>query len=657
MTEAPIQIVRVVAMPGYAYGLMQPALSVTISVPAGQRQQLVQRFDAAFSEVFGPGSHVAPIGDTARQSQSEILHTLGYWALRISHDAGYPMLGEHRIVVLQQKPEQKRNFYLLLLPCVTARPMEQILRHLVGELRLFSDDVDRVTLPEKARQSLDDIIEQLRLEAPAGTNNKKFVSAAHALGIPCFPLPGGLYQYGWGRFGRLMSSSTTDATGVIAARSARNKLASGLILHQAGLPVPAFAMARDAETAAIVAERIGYPVVLKPADLDGGVGVSVFLRNGEQVKQAYDKARAHSSNIIVQKHVNAPEHRLNVFKGRLIGAAMRLPAGVTGDGRSTISELVEKANAEPTRKPHKRDGAPPLKLEKVETDLLEMQGLRVDAVPAEGLFVRLAHETRRGTGGTTEAITEKVHPDNAALAVQTAALFRLDIAGIDLLCPDISRSWKEVGAAITEINSAPQYGEASGALPEIILRDLIKGQGRIPIVLALDMSPDAAMGLSEALSSALKQGGLCLAASLQDRFWDGQGWIRHHRNSVSQGVRTILMRPEIDVGFFSLTTSDILRAGWPVDRSNIIILDDIEARDTPLQAPLTQRQSSEERLRLLAMSRAHVLGTVCLRVEHPDLEKLRRVFNSGQLRTIATTEALAKVLAASLIAAATQKAA
>jgi cyanophycin synthetase len=657
MSETPIQILRVVSTDGYYHGVMQPTLNATIAVPVGVSIQLTQRFNVALAEIFGPRRDVAPACDLVSDAESEVLHSLGYWTLQMSHDVGFPMLGEHRLTALPPVTEVGEKIYLLLLPCLTARPMEQIFRHLVTEMQSFCSEPDRVKLSDDARKALDTLIEELRPQAPVGTNNTKFLAAAHELGIPYLPLPGGLYQYGWGSRGRLMSSSTTDATGVIAATTARNKLTSGMLLRQAGMPVPTFGLVRTADAAASLAERIGFPVVVKPADLDGGVGVSVWLRNSDQVRLAFDKARARSSNILVQKYVDAPEHRLNVFNGRLIGAALRLPAGVTGDGQSTVSELVEKANADPTRKPHKRDGAAPLMLGQAEIDLLDMQGLRIDAVPAERVFVRLAHETRRGTGGTTETITERVHPDNAALAVQAASLLRLDIAGIDLLCPDISRSWKEVGAAITEINSAPQYGEASGSLPRTLLQQLIAGRGRIPVILALDMAPEALVEFADRLSGNLKGDRRKLAVSLPNKFLDSDGWVAHQRGSALQGARMILMRPTTDVALISMTSSDILRSGLPVDMADVLIIDDLEAPSDVVEATVPKNASLENRLRILAGASAHISGSICLRTHHSELERMQRLFGPGKVYTTPSADALAKAIAGSLVASTPQVAA
>jgi cyanophycin synthetase len=61
------------------------------------------------------------------------------------------------------------------------------------------------------------------------------------------------------------------------------------------------------------------------------------------------------------------------------------------------------------------------------------------------------------TGGTAIDQTDVCHPDNREMAIRAAASVGLDVCGVDFLTPDISRSWKEVGGGICEVNAAPGF--------------------------------------------------------------------------------------------------------------------------------------------------------------------------------------------------------
>ena len=61
------------------------------------------------------------------------------------------------------------------------------------------------------------------------------------------------------------------------------------------------------------------------------------------------------------------------------------------------------------------------------------------------------------TGGTAIDVTDIVHPDNRDMAVRAVKAIGLDVGGVDFLSADISRSYKENGAGICEINAAPGF--------------------------------------------------------------------------------------------------------------------------------------------------------------------------------------------------------
>jgi cyanophycin synthetase len=58
-------------------------------------------------------------------------------------------------------------------------------------------------------------------------------------------------------------------------------------------------------------------------------------------------------------------------------------------------------------------------------------------------------------GGFAADVTDEVHPDNREMAIRAARAIGLDIAGIDFMTTDISRSFKESGGGIIEVNARP----------------------------------------------------------------------------------------------------------------------------------------------------------------------------------------------------------
>ena len=120
------------------------------------------------------------------------------------------------------------------------------------------------------------------------------------------------------------------------------------ILGDLGLPVPRQALVYRLRRAESAAERIGYPVVLKPLNANHGRGVTTDIQDASQLENAYDKAREHSEGVIVETFLKGLDHRLLVVNGELVAAAKRVPAHVVGDGKNTVEELVEEIIVTPS---------------------------------------------------------------------------------------------------------------------------------------------------------------------------------------------------------------------------------------------------------------------------------------------------------------------
>ncbi len=232
-------------------------------------------------------------------------------------------------------------------------------------------------------------------------------------------------------------------------------------MRQAGLPAPNHQAVNDEDSAVRAAEALGYPVVVKPSDKDGGVGVSVGLKTPEAVRKAFRRAREYSRAILVESFIEGRDYRLITLNGQLIWAVERVPGGVTGDGKSTIRQLVDQLNADPLRTDGPGGKLRPLLFDEEAAELLAERGMDETTIPTAGARIALRGAANVASGGTPVDVFDQVHIDNRQLAERAARAFRLDVAGIDLLIPDISRSWKETGAGICEINAQPCFGRAT----------------------------------------------------------------------------------------------------------------------------------------------------------------------------------------------------
>ncbi|MBU3751458.1 MAG: hypothetical protein FGM52_13625, partial [Mycobacterium sp.] len=120
-------------------------------------------------------------------------------------------------------------------------------------------------------------------------NTLRFMEAAARRQIPVDVLPS-FVQIGWGAHSLRFDMATTGQTSWIAKTMAKNKLKTSRTLANAGIPVPPCGLVSDLGQARRAAEELGWPVVVKPLDQDGGNAVAPGIRDPDRLAQAFDAA-------------------------------------------------------------------------------------------------------------------------------------------------------------------------------------------------------------------------------------------------------------------------------------------------------------------------------------------------------------------------------
>ncbi len=411
-------------------------------------------------------------------------------------------------------------------------------------------------------------------------NTLRFALAAMERNWP-IRVQGGILFVGWGTGLQKLDSSFSGETSHLATRTARDKHLTGLHLASAGLPVPPSAKVSDLSDARQVARQLRWPVVVKPASLDQGVGVVPGICTDAALETAFDAASKLSrSGVIVEKHIEGDDYRLLVVRGRLLAATRRIPGGVVGDAAMSVQQLVDLANADPRRGIGKRSLMMQLAFDAEALGCLSEQGLERDSVPAAGQFVRLRRTANISTGGTAEDVGAIIHPDNRLLAERAARVIGLDIAGVDFLCPDITRSWHDVGGAICEVNAQPGFrphwlGDPGRDINGEILDLLLAGRSpRIPTaaVTGTNGKSTTAKMLHHIWTVAGKVAGVCTSQGI----WIGDDLITTQNLSGLPGANILLNDPSVESVVIELPRKGLIRFGHPCDRYDVAALLNIQ---------------------------------------------------------------------------------
>ena len=416
-----------------------------------------------------------------------------------------------------------------------------------------------------------EIIQELANTAPSTANQIWFMAAAFRHKIPLRRMPGNSFMVGQGYRSRLLESTTTDHTPAIACQNARNKPVTSEILRQFGFPVPVHKLVTSPDAAVHAASVIGYPVVVKPADRDRGEGVAANLNNADAVRKACAEAFRLSAMVMVEKHISGRDYRITVLNGKAIWAVERQPGSVTGDGRHSVRQLLEQVNAHPDRGQDRRSPLKKIELDDEVRELLAATGMTADSVPAAGVMIPLRRISNVTRGGVPVPVLDTAHPDNLDLAERAAQVMRLDIAGVDLLIPDIRYSWRESVAGICEINAQPTLGTYTAShLYGQILTELVKGDGRIPVILLAGAS---ALRRADALEQALLSEGICTGLSAGNII--RIGGKEHPVAALNEfELSRLLVMDERVQAAMMVMDDEFLQTGLPVPYYDALVLDD-----------------------------------------------------------------------------------
>lgn len=410
-----------------------------------------------------------------------------------------------------------------------------------------------------------------------GPSTASLVKAAEERDIPWLRLNRySLIQLGHGRYQKRVQATVTGETRHIAVEIASDKEETNRILRDLGLPVPEQRLVYDADEAVRAAERIGYPVVVKPLDANHGRGVSIHLVQPDDVATAFVQAAAHASTVVVEKFITGFDHRLLVIDGALIAASKRVPGHVVGDGVRTIGALVDLTNEDPRRGIGHEKVLTRLEFDHQAERLLAQKGYDRDSVPAAGEVVYLRSTGNLSTGGTAVDVTDIVHPDNREMAVRAARAIGLDVAGVDFLCDDISRSYTESGGAICEVNAAPGFRmhvapsegtprDAAGPVMDMLFPP--GSPSRIGI--AAVTGTNGKTTTARMIAHIAKMSGHTVGLATTDGVYiDGKLTVAGDMTGP-QAARMILRDPAVDLAVLETARGGLLRAGMGYRHSNV----------------------------------------------------------------------------------------
>lgn len=468
-----------------------------------------------------------------------------------------------------------------------------------------------------------------------GPSTASLVEAAEDRDIPWLRLnQHSLVQFGHGRYQQRIQATTTGNTSNIAVDLASDKEETNGILRDLGLPVPKQIIVRSASQGVRAAEKIGYPVVMKPLAGNHGRGVSINLRTPEEIEIAFEKAREHGRSIVVESYIEGFDHRLVVINGELVAAAKRVPGHVVGDGKHSVEQLVDTVNSDPRRGVGHEKVLTRLEFDHQAERLLEKLGYDKDTVPKKGEVVYLRSTANLSTGGTAIDVTDVIHPDNREMAIRSVKAIGLDIGGVDFLTNDITESYRDAGGGICEINAGPGFRmhvapsegtprDVGGAVIDMLFPP--ESPSRIPI--AAITGTNGKTTTSRMLAHILKLSGHTVGLTSTDGVYiDGNLSVPGDMTGPVS-AHMILRDPSVDAAVMEVARGGMLRSGLGFQESNVSACINVSADHLGLSGIDTLEQLAEvKRVPIEIAKDAAVLNAddaLCLQMaDYTNAEKL-----------------------------------
>ena len=567
-----MDVSRIRALRGPNLWSRHTAIEAVVSCPASECSiDGLPGFEGRVRELF---PSMGPLRPDGRPGQISVAHVLETVALALQAQAGCPVTFSRTAQTVET------GIYQVVVEyseeAVGMKAFDHAIALVDAALQKGSFDV------EAALAELRELDEDVRL----GPSTGSIVDAAVARGIPYRRLTqGSLVQFGWGSKQRRIWAAEVDNTSAVAESIAQDKDLTKRLLASAGVPVPTGRPVTDFADACLVAEEIGWPVVVKPRDGNQGKGVTVNIVSTEHLEIAHKVAAEHGE-VMVERYLPGNDFRLLVVGDRLVAAARRDPPHVIGDGVHTVRQLVDKVNEDPRRGEGHATSLTKIRFDEIAVARLQVQGLKPDDVPEKGRRVIMRNNANLSTGGTATDVTDDVHPEVAARAIAAAQTIGLEICGVDVLAESVHLPLEDQNGGIVEVNAAPglrmhlspSYGKGRN-VGEAVINNLYKSgdDGRIPVVAVTGTNGKTTT--ARLTAHLLATSGLRVGMTNTDGVYVNGRQIDSGDCSGPKSARNVLMHPDVDAAVFETARGGILREGLGFDRCGTAVVTNIGAGD------------------------------------------------------------------------------
>lgn len=239
---------------------------------------------------------------------------------------------------------------------------------------------------------------------------------------------------------------------------------------------------RNSGYAVNLAEKLRYPVIIKPNSKSQGTGVMVAWSNKELLA-SLKKVFKIDQVALLEKFLPGRDYRIVVLDGEVISAYERISLSVIGDGKNSIKKLLLLKQKEFIK--NGRDTKIKFSDSRI-AEKLKHQGYALSSVLPQGVKIYLLDNANLSTGGDSTDVTHTMHKSYKKIAINLSHDMGLRVCGVDLMVTygDITHDPKNSEYYVIEINSAPGLdhyvttGKAQKKIVEDMYMKVLKALGK-----------------------------------------------------------------------------------------------------------------------------------------------------------------------------------
>jgi len=416
-----------------------------------------------------------------------------------------------------------------------------------------------------------------------GPSTLSIVTEAKKRGIPVIRLNKESYvQLGLGIRQRRFQATIIDSTSAIGVEIADDKKRTKELLSRMGIPVPEGFSVETLPEALEAADRIGYPVVIKPISGNHGRGITTNIAVPADLEISFHHAKKFSEELVVERYLSGIDYRILVINGKFTAAARRDPAYIVGDGTSTIKQFIDRINLDPNRGFGHEKILTRIKIDYMTERLLGQKQLTLQSVIPKDEKFYLKSTANLSAGGIAIDVTDEVHPMIRTISERISQIIGLNVIGIDLITADHKIPLSDHNGGVIEVNAAPGFrmhvspfeGKPRDVASAVV--DMLFPPGTkhdIPIVAVTGTNGKTTT--IRLISHILGLNGNIVGMTSTDGIVIGNHTIIEGDYSGPEGAKIVLMDASIDHAVLEVARGGIIRRGLGYEESDVAVVTNI----------------------------------------------------------------------------------